>query len=163
MHILIKNKYLILKDYRIKCAVGKRGIGKKTKEGDYITPVGSFKIKLILYRKDKIKKLHTSLKKKAIKENMGWCNDPASNKYNELVVLPNKFSHEKLYRKDNLYDIIMVLNYNMNPVKKNKGSAIFVHVAKRKFKSTEGCIAIQKSELLKIVKNVRLNTKIKIV
>ena len=152
-----------MEDYRIKCALGKRGIGKKRKEGDFITPIGSFKIEIVLYRKDRIKKLHTSLKKRAIKKNMGWCDDPKSNKYNKLIILPNKFSHEKLLRKDNIYDIILVLNYNMKPVKKNKGSAIFIHVAKRKFKSTEGCVAIQKGELLKIVKNIRLNTKIKIV
>ncbi|MDC0618693.1 L,D-transpeptidase family protein [Pelagibacteraceae bacterium] len=163
MHILIKNKYFIYNNYRIKCAVGKRGIKKKLKEGDLITPTGRFNIKLILYREDRIKKLNTSLRKLAIKKNMGWCDDPDSNKYNKLITLPFKYSHERLFRKDRIYDIILVLNYNMNPIKKNKGSAIFIHVAKNNFKPTEGCIALKKHDLLKITKDLRSNTEIRII
>ena len=94
---------------------------------------------------------------------MGWCNDPRSKKYNKIIKLPFNHNFEKLYRKDNIYDVILVLNYNMNPIRKNKGSAIFIHVAKNNYKSTEGCIAIKKIELLKILKEVKKNTKIKII
>ena len=160
---MIKNKYFIYNNYRIKCAVGKRGIKKKLKEGDLITPTGRFNIKLILYREDRIKKLNTSLRKLAIKKDMGWCDDPDSNKYNKLITLPFKYSHERLFRKDRIYDIILVLNYNMNPIKKNKGSAIFIHVAKNNFKPTQGCIALKKHELLKITKDLRSNTEIRII
>ena len=93
---------------------------------------------------------------------MGWCNDPNAKEYNKLVQLPFKYSHEKLYKNDNTYDIILVLNYNMNPIKKRKGSAIFIHVAKKNFKSTRGCIAIKKIHLLKIVREIKIDTKIKI-
>ena len=93
---------------------------------------------------------------------MAWCDDPSSKKYNKLVILPFKFSHEKLYRKENVYDIILVLNYNTSPIKKNKGSAIFIHVSKKNFKKTEGCVAIQKRDLLKIVKEIKKNTKVMI-
>ena len=62
---------------------------------------------------------------------MGWCNDIESNQYNKLIRLPSSYSHEKLYKKENIYDIILVLNYNMNPIIKNKGSAIFIHVSKK--------------------------------
>jgi L,D-peptidoglycan transpeptidase YkuD (ErfK/YbiS/YcfS/YnhG family) len=163
MHILIKNKKLTINDYRIKCAVGKRGIGKKKKEGDFITPIGVFKIKFLLYRKDRVKKINTSLKKYIITKNMGWCDDPNSKKYNRLITTPFNYSHEKLFKKENTYDIILVLNYNMNPIKKNKGSAIFIHVVKRNYKSTLGCIAIKKKQLLKIVKIVRKNSTVKII
>jgi L,D-peptidoglycan transpeptidase YkuD (ErfK/YbiS/YcfS/YnhG family) len=163
MHILIKNKYFIYNNYRIKCAVGKRGIKKKFKEGDLVTPTGRFKVKLILYRKDRVKKLSTSIKKLTIKKNMGWCDDPDSYKYNKLITLPFKYSHERLFRKDRIYDIILVLNYNMNPIKKNKGSAIFIHVAKNNFKPTKGCIALKKKEILKITKDLRSNSEIKII
>ncbi|MDA8822615.1 L,D-transpeptidase family protein [Candidatus Pelagibacter bacterium] len=163
MHIFIKNKYLIFKDYRIKCAVGKRGIGKKTQEGDLITPIGTYKINFILYRNDRVKKLQTSLKKIVITKNMGWCDDTNSTKYNKLIKLPFNFSCEKLYKKSNIYDIIIVLNFNMNPVKKNKGSAIFIHVAKKGFKNTEGCIALKKIDLLKIIKFIKKTTKVKII
>ena len=94
---------------------------------------------------------------------MGWCNDSNSKAYNKLIEIPFKYSHEKLYKKENVYDIILVLNFNMNPIKRNKGSAIFIHVAKKNYKKTEGCIAVKKNHLLKIIKEVNSKTKIKIV
>ena len=93
---------------------------------------------------------------------MGWCDDPASKNYNRMVNLPFSTSYERLFRKENIYDIILVLDYNMNPIKKNKGSAIFIHIAKKNYKKTEGCIAIKKIELLKIIKEIKINTKVKI-
>ena len=161
MHILINKNYLTYNKYKIRCTIGKRGIGNKKKEGDLITPKGQFKIKFILYRKDRVK-LKSKLRKVAIQKNMIWCDDPKSKKYNQLVKLPFKFKHEKLYRKENTYDIVLVLNFNMNPTRKNKGSAIFIHVAKKNFKKTEGCIAIRKFELLKIVREIKTTTKVKI-
>ena len=143
----------------MKCAIGKKGIGYKRKEGDLLTPTGQFKIKYILYRKDRVK-ISTKLKKKIIKKNMGWCDDPKSNQYNKLVKLPFAYNHEKLFKKENIYDIILVLNYNMNPVKKNKGSAIFIHVARNNFKKTEGCVAIKKINLIKLIKKINPYTKI---
>ena len=161
MHILINKNYLTYNKLKAKCAIGKKGIGYKKKEGDLITPIGQFKIKYVLYRKDKVK-ISTKLKKKVIKKNMGWCNDPKSSQYNKLVRLPFAYKHEKLFRKENIYDIILILNYNMNPVKKNKGSAIFIHVTKNNFKKTEGCVAIKKPNLIKLIKEIRQNTKVKI-
>ena len=145
----------------MKCAIGKKGIGNKKKEGDLITPIGVFNIKYILYRKDRVKVI-TKLKKKIIKKNMGWCDDPKSSHYNKLVQLPFAHKHEKLYKKGSIYDIILVLNFNMNPVKKDKGSAIFIHVAKNNFKKTEGCVAIKKINLIKLIKEINPNTKVKI-
>ena len=148
--------------YKVKCSVGKRGIGSKKKEGDLITPIGQYKIKYILYRKDRVKKIQSKLRKITIKKNMGWCNDPKSKKYNKLVNLPFNYSYEQLFKKENIYDIILVLNYNMNPVKKDKGSAIFIHVAKKYYKRTQGCVAVKKSDLLKILREIKINTKVKI-
>ena len=161
MHILINKNYLTYNKLKLKCAVGKKGIGNKRKEGDLITPKGQFKIKYILYRKDRIK-ISTRLKKKIIKKNMGWCDDPRSSFYNKLVRLPFAYKHEKLFKKENIYDIILVLNYNMKPIKKNKGSAIFIHVAKNNFKSTKGCVAIKKINLIKLIREINPNTKVKI-
>ena len=162
MHILINRKYLTFKNYKAKCAIGKRGINYKKKEGDFITPKGIYKINCILYRKDRVGKIQTKLKKIVIRKNMGWCDDPRSKRYNKIIKLPSTFSHEKLYKKENIYDIVLVLNYNMSPIIKNKGSAIFIHVAKRNYKKTEGCIAINKTHLLKVVENIKIGTKIKI-
>ena len=162
MHIYINKKNLIFKNYKAKCAIGKRGIGYKKKEGDLITPKGKYKIKLILYRKDRIKKIQSKIKKIEIKKNIGWCNDPLSKNYNKIIKLPSSHSYEKLYKKENIYDIILVLNYNMNPTIKNKGSAIFIHVAKKNYKKTEGCVAIDKRSLIKITKELKKNTQVKI-
>ena len=162
MHILINKKYLVYNNYKAKCSIGKRGIGYKKKEGDLITPKGRYRIKYILYRKDRIKKIQTKIKKIIIKKNMGWCDDPNSKLYNKLIKLPSTFSYEKLYRKENVYDIILVLNYNMKPVIKHKGSAIFIHVSKSNYKKTEGCVALKKTHLLKILKDLKKNTLVKI-
>ena len=162
MHILINKNYLIYNKYKVKCAIGKKGIGYKKKEGDLITPKGRFKIKLILYRKDRVK-LKTKLRKVAIQKNMVWCDDPKSQKYNQLVKLPFDFGYEKLYKKENVYDIILVLNYNMKPIIKNKGSAIFIHISKKNYEKTEGCVALKKIHLIKVLKGLKNNTSVKIV
>ena len=163
MHILINKKNLTYNNYKAKCAIGKRGIGFKRKEGDFITPKGKYKVKYILYRKDRIKKIQSKIKKIIIKKNMGWCNDTESTKYNKLIKLPSSNSHEKLYKKERIYDLVLVLNYNMNPIVKGKGSAIFIHVAKKNYKKTEGCVALKKIHLLKIVEGLKKNTLVKIV
>ena len=161
--IIVKNSaHLEYKNLNFRCALGKAGIGVKKIEGDNVTPKGIFKITKIYYRSDKIKNIKTSLKKIEIKKDMGWCDDPNSNFYNKEIKLPNKFSHEKLYRRDNLYDLVAVLDYNMNPVIKRKGSAIFIHIASKSYKKTKGCIALKKKHLIKILSQIKKNTKIKI-
>ena len=160
MIIINKSKYLKYKDLKFKCAIGKAGIRKKKKEGDNITPKGIYKIIKIYYRDDRIKKISSKFKLIKITKKMGWCDDPKSEKYNQLIKLPNKYSHEKLYKKNNTYDLLLVLDYNMKPIVKNKGSAIFIHVAKRNYRPTAGCIALKKKDLLKLTKIIKLSTKI---
>jgi L,D-peptidoglycan transpeptidase YkuD (ErfK/YbiS/YcfS/YnhG family) len=162
MIIVKKSKYLKYKNLKFRCSLGKAGIRKKKKEGDNITPRGIFKISSIYYRQDRIKKISTQLKKIKITKNIGWCDDPTSNFYNREIKLPNKFSHEKFYRKDNLYDIIGILNYNTNPIIKNKGSAIFIHIANNNYEPTAGCVGIKKSNLIKLLSIIKKNNKIKI-
>ncbi len=162
MIIINKSGYLKYKDLKFKCALGKAGIGKKGIEGDNITPKGVFRIFKIYYRKDRLKKLYSKFKLIKITKSMGWCDDPRSRKYNKAIKLPTKYSHEILYRRDNIYDLILVLNYNMKPVIKNKGSAIFIHIAKKNYKKTLGCIALKKEDLMKILRIIKRNTKIKI-
>ena len=162
MHIKVNNKFLSYDKYKVKCALGKRGIGTKKSEGDLITPKGQYKIKFLLYRKDRIKKIQTKIKKIEITKNMGWCDDPKSKKYNMLITYPFSFGAERLYRNDNIYDVIIVLNYNMDPITKNKGSAIFIHIAKKNFTSTEGCVGIKKKDMKKIVRTIDKKTKVEI-
>jgi len=162
MNIELKNKFLYFKNYRLRCAIGKRGITSKKLEGDKKTPKGEFNLKYILYRKDRIFNIKTKLKKIIIKKNMGWCDDPSSIQYNKIINYPYKHSSEKLWRKENVYDIIIVIDYNLNPIVKNKGSAIFLHIAKRKYKPTNGCIAVSKKNIKLIVSKINKKTKLKI-
>ena len=160
MIIINKSGYLKYKDFKFKCALGKAGVGKKKIEGDNITPKGTFEIVKIYYRSDRIKKIYSKIKLFKINKKMGWCNDPISKKYNQLIKLPSKYTHEKLHRRDNVYDLVVVLNYNTTPIIKNKGSAIFIHVAKKNYKKTEGCVALKKKHLVKLIKNIKNKTKI---
>jgi L,D-peptidoglycan transpeptidase YkuD (ErfK/YbiS/YcfS/YnhG family) len=162
MIIVKKSGYLKYKNLKFHCALGEAGIKKKEKEGDNVTPKGIFKIIKMYYRPDKIKNFTTEVKKIKIKKNMGWCDDSRSRSYNKQIKLPNKFGHEKLFRNDNLYDLILVLNYNINPTKKYKGSAIFIHIAKDSYKKTKGCIALKKKNLIELISKIKKNTKIKI-
>ena len=138
----------------------KSGNRQKKIEGDNITPKGNFRIVKVYYRKDRIKKIHTKFELIKIKKNMGWCSDPNSKNYNQQIKLPTRFKHEKLYRKDSLYDIILFINYNINPIVKNKGSAIFIHIAKKNYKPTAGCIALKKEDLIKLLEIIKRNTRI---
>ena len=162
MIIIKKSGYLKYKNFKFRCSLGKGGVKKKIKEGDNITPKGIYKITKVYYRADRIKKIKLSIQIIKIKKNMGWCDDSESKYYNKQIKLPTNYTHEKLYREDNLYDLIAVLNYNSNPVKKNKGSAIFIHVAQSSYKKTKGCIALNKMDLIQLISQIKKNTKIKI-
>ena len=162
MIIVKKSGYLKYKNFKFRCALGKGGIKQKEREGDFITPKGKFKLIKIYYRSDRIKKISSVLKKIKIKKNMGWCDDVSSNYYNKQIKINKKISHEKLHRKDNVYDIIVVLNYNLNPIIKGKGSAIFLHIAKKNYNKTQGCIALKKNELLSLISKIKKNTQIRI-
>jgi len=160
MNIILKNRFLYFLNYKLKCSIGKSGITNKKKEGDNKTPRGKFKFKYILYRKDRIISLKTRLKTVKIKKNMGWCDDIKSKYYNQLVKTPFKHSYEKLWLTENIYDIILVINYNMDPIIKNKGSAIFLHICKKKYTPTKGCVAINKKDMINLLVNVKNNTKL---
>ena len=163
MIIINKSGYLKYKNLKFRCSLGKAGIGIKKKEGDNLTPKGKFKLIQVFYRADRIKKIKTDLPKKTIARNMGWCDDSRSNNYNRLIKLPFNFSYEKLYRKDNIYDLVVLISYNTKPIIRNKGSAIFIHISRRNFSPTKGCIALKKDNLLQLLSKVKKNTKIKII
>ena len=92
---------------------------------------------------------------------MGWCNDPRNIKYNKEVNRKKIKNSEKLFRKDYSYNAFIVINYNSQPVIKNKGSAIFLHLTKD-YKPTAGCIAIKQTDFFKLVKMINNKTRIKI-
>jgi len=162
MLLELKNKeHLIVDEFKFKCSIGKKGLIAKKKEGDQCTPVGVFNIGKVYYRPDRIKKINTILKTKIITKNMGWCDDPYNKNYNKEIVLNKKNKGEKLFRKDNVYDILIVIEYNTLKTKPFKGSAIFIHLTKN-YKPTKGCIALKKNDLLILLKIINKRSKIKI-
>ena len=162
MNIKLKNKFIYIHEYRIKCAIGKRGITDKKVEGDNKTPAGVFRFDSLFYRKDRLKKIKSKLPKKIIKKNMGWCDDTRSKYYKKLIRFPFILSAEKLWLNENIYDILLVINYNTKPVIKKKGSAIFLHIAKKNYKPTRGCIAISKKDMKQLIDIINNKTKLKI-
>ena len=160
MNIKLKNKFLYFNNYKLRCSIGKRGITSDKQEGDKKTPKGIFGLKSIFYRKDKIPNLKSLIKKKTIKKNMGWCDDVNSKFYNKLIKFPFSDSAEKLWLKQNIYDVIIIINYNLKPIIRNKGSAIFIHIAHRKYLPTRGCIAVSKKDMLYLINQINNKTKI---
>ena len=162
MNIIIKKNFLFFKGYKLKCSIGKSGITDAKKEGDLATPKGTFKLGSLYYRKDRLKIPKCKIKKKIIKKNMGWCDDSSSKRYNREISFPFKFSAEKLYRKDKIYDLLIDIKYNYQPTIKGMGSAIFLHIADSGYKPTKGCIAIGKKDFLNLIGLIDKNTKISI-
>ena len=163
MIIQLKKNLIYIDQFKLKCAVGKGGIKIKNKEGDKITPKGTYYIGDVYYRPDRIKKFTSKISKIKIKKNMGWCDDPNSKYYNRLININKnfKYSHEKLFRNDQKYDLLIPIKYNFTKPKKNKGSAIFFHLTKN-YKSTVGCIALKKKDFLIMLNLINKNTKVKI-
>jgi len=162
MQIIIKSKDTIFLDkFIFKCVLGKNGVTSKKKEGDLKTPKGTYSIGPLFFRKDKIHKVETQLKKIPIKRNMYWCNDVKSNYYNKLITSKKFGSHEKMFRNDRKYDLVIVINYNTKKIIKKKGSAIFLHLTNN-YKKTQGCVAIKKVDMLILLKIINKKTKIKI-
>ena len=160
MNIKLKGKYLYYLNFKIKCTIGKNGVTKNKQEGDLKTPKGIFKLKKIFYRRDRIKFFKSPIKKSCIKKNIGWCDDPKSEYYNQEIKFPFKGSAERFWRKDNIYDLVIVINYNFKPIIKNKGSAIFLHICKKNYAPTKGCVAINKKDMMNLLVNIKNNTKL---
>ena len=162
MRIILKNKETLLyDDFKFKCCIGKNGTTSNKIEGDKKTPKGIFSLGLVFYRKDRIKNLVTKLRKKEINKLMGWCDDVKSKNYNKLIKVNNKIGHEKLFQKKTNYDVLIPIEYNTKKTKKNKGSAIFIHLTKN-YKKTLGCIALKKNDLLILLNLINKKTKIQI-
>ena len=134
-----------------RCAVGRSGIAIKQAEGDGVTPVGTFLVRRIFYRADRLARPQTSLPAALLQPDDGWCTAPADPNYNHLVKLPYPASTEKLWHEDHHYDVAAIVGFNDDPVVPGKGSAIFLHVAQEDYAPTEGCIALTLPDLLDVL------------
>ena len=160
MNLLVQNNYLHSDLGKFSCAIGRGGLTKNKIEGDHKTPIGEFKFKKVFYRADKLGKMVFNLPSQVIDKDCGWCDDPEHKQYNQLIKFPFSASAEKLHRDDDLYDLLFVINYNTDPIIPGNGSAIFLHISKPNFGGTEGCIAIEKKNIIELSKKIDLETKL---
>ena len=161
MIIHVKNKNtLIIDNFKFQCCVGKNGLTTNKKEGDNSTPKGLFSLQKLYFRKERVGNPKCKIKKKIIKKNMAWCDNPNSKKYNEEIKTQENRLKESLYRKDNIYDYVISIDHNKNNIP-FKGSAIFLHLTNN-YKPTAGCVALKKKDFEILIKLIDKNTKIKI-
>ena len=148
------------------CAVGRRGVAQPgaKREGDGMTPSGDYAFRELLYRADKVdaKALPAAWKPQPLQKTDGWCDEAQDPQYNKRVALPYAPSHEELWRPDDLYDLIVPIGYNDDPVVPGKGSAIFFHVASSGYGPTAGCVAVSKAHYLQILNLVKPGDHIRI-
>lgn len=134
-----------------RCAIGKGGIRADKREGDGATPIGHLPLRRLLYRADRLAPLHAAVPVAPIAPDDGWCDDTSHADYNTQIRLPHPARHEELWRADAIYDVIGVLGWNDMPVVRGRGSAIFLHLARPGFAPTEGCIALEQRDLLRVL------------
>ncbi len=133
------------------CVLGRGGRRARKREGDGATPVGIWPMREARYRNDRIARPVTRLPVSPISPHDGWCDDPRDRNYNRPVRLPYPAGHERLWRDDHLYDLVVVLGYNDGPRIRGRGSAIFMHLAAPDFAPTAGCIALREADLRKLL------------
>lgn len=134
-----------------RCAVGRGGVSSAKREGDGATPIGTWPLRQVLYRRDRGMRPVTALQTVALRPADGWCDAPSDPNYNRMVRHPYPASAEHLWRRDNIYDLIVVVGYNDAPVIPGKGSAIFLHVARPDYSPTAGCVAFSRRDLVTIL------------
>jgi L,D-peptidoglycan transpeptidase YkuD (ErfK/YbiS/YcfS/YnhG family) len=147
---------------RWRCVLGAGGVREDKVEGDAATPAGEYPLRRIYFRNDRLVLPEVRLPARAIAEHDGWCDDPRSAAYNRLVRVPNEWSHEKMWREDGLYDLLVVVGYNDDPPECEWGSAIFLHIAREDMSATRGCIAFARDDLLELVTLIGPETRVNV-
>ncbi|KZD12845.1 L,D-transpeptidase family protein [Oceanibaculum pacificum] len=141
------------------CALGKSGLVRTKQEGDGGTPIGVWPLRRLFYRADRLALPETGLPLHPIDPSHGWCDAPDDAAYNQLVTLPYPASHERMWREDGLYDLVVELGYNDDPVVPGGGSAIFLHAARPGYLPTEGCVALAQADLLAVLRSCRADSR----
>lgn len=145
------------------CALGRGGTTATKREGDGSTPIASLSVRRLHFRPDRGPSPKTRLPSRPIRPEDGWCDDPSHPDYNRLVRLPFAASHERMWREDALYDLVVELGWNDAPPIPGRGSAIFMHVARPGFEPTEGCIAFRKDDLHRLVTRLTPDSRVLVV
>ena len=149
-----------------RCTLGRSGIAAEKREGDGITPAGTFPFRRGFYRPDRVNRPEGSLEWSEINPLDGWSDDPTDPDYNRFIQHPangtRPFSAEHLWREDQIYDLILVLGHNDAPPVPGSGSAIFMHLAREDYGPTEGCIALSHDDLWELLPYIGHDTVIDI-
>ena len=161
MILVNKNNFLTYNKKIYKCSFGINGLNKTKKEGDKSTPIGIFSLGNLFVRTDRIKNLKTNFHYISIEKTMAWSDDPNSKDYNKLIKV-NSDHREIMFRNDHIYDLILVINYNIHPIIPNKGSAIFIHISKDNNTPTQGCVALNLDDFREILITLKPSDKIRI-
>jgi L,D-peptidoglycan transpeptidase YkuD (ErfK/YbiS/YcfS/YnhG family) len=162
-HLLLREGRLEAGNTSYRAAIGRAGVTGDKREGDGMTPRGTFRLRGCYFRPDRVTRApQTALPIQELSRHDGWCDDPAHPLYNRLVKLPFAARHEQLWRRDSVYDIIIPLGYNDDPVIPGKGSAIFLHLAQPDWRGTEGCVALARADMLKLLTQVNTETVLEV-
>lgn len=139
--------FLLAGNNRFPCTLGRGGVTLDKKEGDGATPVGTFPLRQLIYRADRMEKPETGLPVEVLSPDTGWCEDPSHPDYNRKVIVPHPANCDFMTRDDHLYDMTVVIGYNDDPVVPGRGSAIFMHLARAGMTPTEGCVGLAADDL----------------
>ncbi len=142
---------LIWQGQTLRCALGRGAVRADKAEGDGATPTGTLPLRRVFYRADRVPPPRCALPVEPIAPEDGWCDDPAHPDYNRFIRLPHDARHEELWRRDEVYDVMAVLGWNDAPIVKHRGSAIFLHVARPGYPPTEGCVAVSRVDLTRVL------------
>lgn len=160
MNIIVQTKsfeattgVLIAGGRRFDCTLGRAGVAIGKAEGDGKTPVGTYPLRYLLYRADRLERPETGLPVEILTPETGWCEDPSHPDYNTRITLPHPSAHDRMTRDDHLYDLTVVIGYNDDPPVAGKGSAIFMHLARPDFTPTAGCVGLRREDLLEVLKH----------
>lgn len=136
----------------VACTLGRGGVRADKREGDGATPIGRFPFRSFYWRPDRFTAPPSSrLPGEALSPDHGWCDAPDDVAYNRPVRLPYAASHERLWRDDRHYDVVVVLGHNDAPVVPFAGSAIFMHLMRDDGGATDGCIGLARDDLLALL------------
>jgi L,D-peptidoglycan transpeptidase YkuD (ErfK/YbiS/YcfS/YnhG family) len=146
----------------VPAAIGRSGRTALKHESDGATPIASMTLLYGFMRGDRVRFLQTALPLRKTRKDMLWCDQPDNPNYNRLVEAPFGASHEKMMREDGLYDICLVLDWNIRSRRRNRGSAIFFHLAKPGYLPTEGCVAVSLRDMRRLIGFMRRGTRVRV-
>lgn len=148
---------------RLPAAVGRSGIGILKREGDGRTPAATMALLSVWRRPGRFCGLRTTLPVRLSHPRDGWCDDPRHPSYNRPVRLPFAAGAETMRRGDRLYDFVVVLDWNLRSRRRERGSAIFLHIARENYEPTAGCVAVRPADMMRLAPFLRRNSRLRVI